>query len=881
MATGVAMSGDATIDNAGAVTIANDAVTTAKIADDNVTGDKIADDVALAGNPTTTTQAAGTNNTTIATTAYADAAVANIAGTYVDVAGDTMTGPLVLDDTSLQIQEGTDTLTVTAPTLTADRAVTFPDAAGEIALVGAGSVDTRYVAVSGDEMTGNLTMNAQSEIRFADSDSSNFVALEAPATVASDVTFVLPASDGSSGQFLSTNGSGELSFASAGAAALTNGNIFVGNASGAAADVSMSGDTTIDNTGAVTIANDAITTAKILDDAVTGDKIANDVALAGNPTATTQAAGNNSTRIATTAYVDTAAGSKLDTTLNDTQIFVGNGSNVATGVALSGDATIDNTGALTIANDAVTTAKIIDDAVTGDKIADDVALAGNPTATTQAAGNNSTRIATTAYVDTAAGTKLDTTLNDTQIFVGNGSNVATGVAMSGDATIANTGALTIANDAITSAKIADDSIVNADINSSAAIDYSKMAAMTSASILVGDNSNVPTVTAVSGDVTLSDTGVVDIIDDVNLGGNPTTTTQADTDNSTRIATTAYVHTRVDTAIQGLSSKESVIAASTGNLTLSGTQTVDGQALSAGDRILVKNQTDASENGIYEVAAGAWSRADDANTWDELVGAFVFVEAGTVNASSGFTTTILAGGTLGTDNIPWVQFSGAGQITAGAGMTKTGNTLDVITADASRIVINSNDIDLATTGVAAGTYRSVTTDTYGRITSGTNPTTFAGYGISDTSANLAAAITDETGTGSLVFAGSPALTGTPTAPTQTAGDNSTAIATTAYTDDAVSTLSAAVQWENNSGEIRPTTDGRDVVPVTDGGASLGTTSLRWANVYTQDMHFSNEGTAGNSVDGTTGDWTLQEGSDNLYLINNKTGNKFRISMEPVD
>ena len=70
------------------------------------------------------------------------------------------------------------------------------------------------------------------------------------------------------------------------------------------------------------------------------------------------------------------------------------------------------------------------------------------------------------------------------------------------------------------------------------------------------------------------------------------------------------------------------------------------------------------------------------------------------------------------------------------------------------------------------------------------------------------------------------------------------------------------------------------PQTDGGANLGSPTLRWQNVYTQDMHFSNEGTEGNSVDGTTGDWTLQEGHDYLYFINNKTGVKFRVVMEQV-
>ena len=75
---------------------------------------------------------------------------------YVLEQGDTMTGPLILDDTSLQITEGTDTLTITWPTGTANRAVTFPDAAGVVALVGQGDVDTRYLAVAGDTATGTI-----------------------------------------------------------------------------------------------------------------------------------------------------------------------------------------------------------------------------------------------------------------------------------------------------------------------------------------------------------------------------------------------------------------------------------------------------------------------------------------------------------------------------------------------------------------------------------------------------------------------------------------------------------------------------------------------------------------------------------------------------
>ena len=193
---------------------------------------------------------------------------------------------------------------------------------------------------------------------------------------------------------------------------------------------------------------------------------------------------------------------------------------------------------------------------------------------------------------------------------------------------------------------------------------------------------------------------------------------------------AATKTYVDSLVQGLDAKASVQVATTANITLSGTQTIDGVALSAGARVLVKNQSAAAENGIYLVAAGSWTRTTDADTWNELVSAFVFVEQGTTNGNNGYTCTISAGGTLGSTAVTWVQFSGAGQINAGAGLTKTGNTLDVGTASSSRIVVNSDNIDLATTGVTAGNYGLVTVDVYGRVTGGSLPTTLAGFGITD-------------------------------------------------------------------------------------------------------------------------------------------------------
>jgi len=192
------------------------------------------------------------------------------------------------------------------------------------------------------------------------------------------------------------------------------------------------------------------------------------------------------------------------------------------------------------------------------------------------------------------------------------------------------------------------------------------------------------------------------------------------------ATKAYV----DATAVGLDVKASARVATTEDITLSGVQTIDGVGVLAGERVLVKDQTDLSENGIYDVVSGgSWTRSADA-VQDELnSGAFCFIEEGTINANSGFVVSTSNPITIDTDDIEFSQFSGAGQITAGAGMTKSGNTLDVNTASANRVVVNANNIDLATHGTA-GTYNGLTVDAYGRASSFVTPTTLAGYSITD-------------------------------------------------------------------------------------------------------------------------------------------------------
>jgi len=192
------------------------------------------------------------------------------------------------------------------------------------------------------------------------------------------------------------------------------------------------------------------------------------------------------------------------------------------------------------------------------------------------------------------------------------------------------------------------------------------------------------------------------------------------------ATKAYV----DGVAQGLDVKGSVRVATTTEIGLSGTQTIDGVSVIAGDRVLVKNQSATSANGVYVVAAGSWTRAADMDIWAEFPGAFFFVEEGTANDNSGWVCTVASGGTLGSTSVTFEQFSGAGQITAGTGMSKSGNTLNVGTASSSRIVVNADNIDLATTGVTADTYAGLTIDAYGRVTAATALTTLSGYGISN-------------------------------------------------------------------------------------------------------------------------------------------------------
>ena len=169
---------------------------------------------------------------------------------------------------------------------------------------------------------------------------------------------------------------------------------------------------------------------------------------------------------------------------------------------------------------------------------------------------------------------------------------------------------------------------------------------------------------------------------------------------------------IDTAIQGLTVKDSVRAASTVNVSIDADDnsvtitTMDGVTLTHGDRLLLKDQTTASENGIYTYSAItgedsttiSLARSADFDSGAEVLGAFVFVEEGTVNGDQGYVHNTNVGGgiTVGTTPLGFTQFSGAGQITAGDGLSKSGNTISLASTHPNALQITNTTNSTSTT-----------------------------------------------------------------------------------------------------------------------------------------------------------------------------------------
>ena len=191
--------------------------------------------------------------------------------------------------------------------------------------------------------------------------------------------------------------------------------------------------------------------------------------------------------------------------------------------------------------------------------------------------------------------------------------------------------------------------------------------------------------------------------------------------------------QLQAAETGLDVKKSVRVATTGNVTiataLNAGDEIDGVTLSDGDRVLVKSQDTASQNGIY-VAGSSPARATDADTTGELSGgAFVFVEEGTTLADTGWVVTSNGSPVIGTDAIDWAIFSRAGELTAGDGLTKTGAVLAVDSTVARRNAANAFTV--------ASTFAAATAGGTAVLESTTSSSGVGLRGVSDSGAGVEA------------------------------------------------------------------------------------------------------------------------------------------------
>ena len=349
----------------------------------------------------------------------------------------------------------------------------------------------------------------------------------------------------------------------------------------------------------------------------------------------------------------------------------GNATSVSNGVYTNTDQTI--TGIKTFTKEILGTVQFVTNGVytTGNQT-----IAGvkqfSSTITGSISGNAAT--ADAANTGSALESKISSLSANGSEYSGNAATVTNGLYTTGDQTIAgvkeftsdisgNIATATLAAQVTNGVYTTDTKTVTAAMLAEDAVDLS------------GSHVITGVLQVANGGTGATDAGAAATALGLGTGDSPTFTniiSSSAPSSDNHVTTKSYV----DGLVQGLDIKDSVVAATTANIDLSGALTIDSISVTAGDRVLVKEQTDASGNGIYLCVDGPWTRVTDMAAGDDAKGNFVFVEQGTINGNAGFVCTNDTNATVDTHDLTFTQFSGAGQVTTDTSLSKSGNQLSV-------------------------------------------------------------------------------------------------------------------------------------------------------------------------------------------------------------